>query len=135
MTTCDLTDLALVEETVKEIVPDQVLHLAGQNSVAKSWENPGNYLHANVLGTVNLLEGIRAYSPAARVLVAGSMLQEPITEPASHPYSLSKTMQMLVARTWEQLFKMKILLVKPCNLIGPGPSNGVCTIFAKKIAL
>lgn len=130
---CDLTDASDVLSAIKKVNPDLVLHLAGQNSVAESWKDPGSYIHSNVLGTVHLLEAIRAHNHEAKILVAGSMLQEP-AETSSHPYALSKTMQMLVARAWEKLFQMKILLVKPCNLIGPGPSNGVCSIFAQKIA-
>lgn len=131
---CDLSNAEKAMKAVSSIKPEFVLHLAGQNSVADSWNNPRESIQANVLGTVNLLEAIREHQPDAKIIVVGSMLQESPSDPASHPYSLSKTMQMLVAKAWEQLFSMDILLVKPSNLIGPGPSNGVCSIFAKKIA-
>ncbi|MFJ7994674.1 NAD-dependent epimerase/dehydratase family protein [Peribacillus frigoritolerans] len=51
----------------------------------------------------------------------------------THPYSLSKTLQVLIAQSWEVLYNMHIVIAKPSNLIGPGFSNGVCSIFAKKI--
>ena len=33
----------------------------------------------------------------------------------------------------EKLYKLQIIIANPSNLIGPGPSGGVCTIFARKI--
>jgi GDP-4-dehydro-6-deoxy-D-mannose reductase len=130
---CDLEVNEEVEKAVKSILPQYVLHLGGRNNTAESWERPGAYLYSNVMGTVNLLESIRAYTPDAKIIVVGSMLQHPLQVVAPHPYSLTKTMQVLVALTWEKLFKLNVVIAKPCNLIGPGHSSGVCSIFARNI--
>jgi GDP-4-dehydro-6-deoxy-D-mannose reductase len=68
-------------------------------------------------------------------LVIGSALQyTPCkNEHAPHPYSLSKTTQITLAEEWRNLFSMDIIIAKPSNLIGPGPSNGVCSRIAKEI--
>ena len=51
----------------------------------------------------------------------------------SNPYSLSKTMQVIIAEAWGGLMDSNIIIAKPSNLIGPGVSNGVCSILAKKM--
>jgi GDP-4-dehydro-6-deoxy-D-mannose reductase len=40
---------------------------------------------------------------------------------------------VLIAQSWASLYNMNIVIAKPSNLIGPGLSNGVCSIFARKI--
>ena len=131
---CDLGNYREVEDVIAFVQPDYVLHLAGKNSVAESWTNPAEPIHTNVMGTVHLLEGIRAKAPIARTIVVGSTLRMPsLSSDPLHPYAVSKAMQILVARAWHQLFGMDILIANPCNLIGPGPSTGVCAVFAEKI--
>ncbi|MGY8734317.1 MAG: GDP-mannose 4,6-dehydratase, partial [Pirellulales bacterium] len=49
-----------VRDVVAEIRPDVVLHLAAQISVAVSAREPLLDAEINVVGTLNLLEGIRA---------------------------------------------------------------------------
>ncbi len=132
---CDLGIYQEVEDVIAAVQPDFVLHLAGKNSVADSWANPAENIHTNVMGTVYLLESIRAKAANARTIVVGSTLRIPsLSSDPLHPYSVSKAMQILVARTWHQLFSMDIVIANPCNLVGPGPSTGVCSVFAEKIA-
>ena len=38
----------------------------------------------------------------------------------SNPYSLSKTMQVIIAEAWGGLMDSNIIIAKPSNLIGPG---------------
>ena len=49
-----------------------MVHLAGQSSAARSFEDPAATFEANVTGTRNLLEAARAGAPAARLLIVGS---------------------------------------------------------------
>lgn len=130
---CNLLDKNSLDQLVKKTEPGYVLHLAAQNHVGKSWEDPSASFEANVLSTLYLLEALRRLKPEARVLVTGSALQSG-SEDHPHPYSLTKSMQTSLARAWESLFKMDVMIAKPCNLIGPGNSNGVCSLFASRIA-
>ncbi|TYS48018.1 NAD-dependent epimerase/dehydratase family protein [Bacillus infantis] len=130
---CNLLDKHSLDQLVKKTDPGYVLHLAAQNHVGKSWEDPSASFEANVLSTLYLLEALRRLKPEARVLVTGSALQSG-TEEHPHPYSLTKSMQTALARAWESLYKMDVMIAKPCNLIGPGNSNGVCSLFASRIA-
>ncbi|MBM7693015.1 GDP-4-dehydro-6-deoxy-D-mannose reductase [Peribacillus deserti] len=136
MEICDLNDERSISELIQKIQPHYVLHLAGKNSVQGSWEDPAEYIRSNVMGTVYLLEAIRSVKPFPRTLVVGSALEyNPLLlDKPKHPYAISKTLQIMTAQTWELLFQMPVMMVRPTNLIGPGPSAGVCSVFGKKIA-
>lgn len=133
---CELTDKQQVKSLIQKTKPDRVLHLAGQNHVQKSWSDPIISFETNVLSTALLIEAIRQENLACKIIIVGSALQFDVGNISSlqHPYSLSKTMQVLIAQAWETLYGMDILIAKPSNLIGPGLSNGICSILAKKTA-
>ncbi|WP_261132643.1 NAD(P)-dependent oxidoreductase [Bacillus sp. Marseille-Q3570] len=132
---CDLTKYSEIDKTVKEIKPDYVLHLAGFNNADHSWKSPLQCMESNLLGTLNLLEALRIHVSDSRTLIIGSALQYSLCnhERPPHPYSLSKTFQILLSKEWKTLFSMDIALAKPTNLIGPGNSAGICAKVAKKI--
>ncbi|MQR85364.1 NAD-dependent epimerase/dehydratase family protein [Bacillus megaterium] len=132
---CDLTNKNSVIELIQKIKPDFLLHLAGKNHVGDSWRAPSSFLETNVMSTIYLLEALRQENVVCKILIAGSALQFNPTDLSTlnHPYSLSKTFQSIAAQSWVALYDMDIIIAKPSNLIGPGPSNGVCSIFAKKI--
>lgn len=132
---CDFTDKEAVKNIIKKIKPQYTLHLAGQNHVGDSWIDPISTLETNCISTLYLIEALRNENPSCKIIVVGSALQfspENIFT-LKHPYSLSKTLQVLVAQSWVTLYNMNIVIAKPSNLIGPGFSNGVCSMVAKKI--
>jgi GDP-4-dehydro-6-deoxy-D-mannose reductase len=133
---CNLTNKNDVTNLIKKIKPHYLLHLAGQNHVGQSWIDPVSSLEANTMATAYLLEALRQENPSCKVVVVGSALEfdSENMSTLTHPYSLSKTLQVLVAQSWTFLYNMRIVIAKPSNLIGPGFSNGVCSIFAQKIA-
>ncbi|MBN8207263.1 NAD-dependent epimerase/dehydratase family protein [Bacillus sp. NTK071] len=132
---CNVIDKCEVTALISKEQPDFVLHLAGLNSVAASWADPDQSIEANVLSTLYLLEAIRKESPNTRIVVAGSALQHDFIQDGHppHPYSLSKSMQMIIAESWASLYQLNVIMAKPSNLIGPGNSNGVCSVIARKI--
>jgi GDP-4-dehydro-6-deoxy-D-mannose reductase len=133
---CDLLKLKQLESIMEKIKPDYVLHLAGENNVSTSWENPLQSFHVNVIGTLNLLESVRKYAPVSRVLIVGSVIDFNPCDGLlpNHPYGVTKYLQSVLSQCWGELFNIHVLLAKPSNLIGPGQSSGVSSIFAKKIA-
>ena len=68
----DLLDSRQVYEAVKTVEPDIVIHLAGQANVGASWKIPQKTMQINVIGTVNLMEAVRAYNPKVRMVLVGS---------------------------------------------------------------
>jgi GDP-4-dehydro-6-deoxy-D-mannose reductase len=131
----DLSNYPSVLETIQELKPHYVLHLAGSNSVGGSWDQPSEFFQSNVGNTLHLLEAIRTASPQTKTVITSSLLQFSCknNEPPNHPYGVTKVFQSLLAEYWASLFSMNIVIAKPSNLIGPGPSNGICTILIKKI--
>ncbi|MBY6053356.1 NAD-dependent epimerase/dehydratase family protein [Cytobacillus firmus] len=132
---CNLLDQNQVRQLVKKVQPDNVLHLAAQNDAGRSWKSPVHTIETNVLSTLYMIDAIREMNPSCRFITAGSALQPDLNRISDlpHPYSLSKTLQVLTAQAWEILFQLDVVIAKPANIIGPGPSNGICSILAKKI--
>jgi GDP-4-dehydro-6-deoxy-D-mannose reductase len=65
----DVTDAKAVARAVGARAPEAVVHLAARSSVADSWGETSEVWRVNVLGTVNVLEAVRAEAPQARVLM------------------------------------------------------------------
>ncbi|MCQ6282356.1 NAD-dependent epimerase/dehydratase family protein [Bacillus sp. EB600] len=133
---CELTSKNQVMDLIYSNQPDYVLHLAGQNSVDKSWKEPLITFESNVMSTLYLLESIRTLGKNIKVVIAGSALEidSSKTKSPPHPYSLSKTIQTLLSCSLADLFAMDIVIVNPTNLIGSGQSNGICSIIARQIS-
>lgn len=131
----NLIDQEKVFEMIKQVKPDYILHLSGQNDVRKSWREPYTTFEANVFVTLNIIEAVRQFHPRAKVVVVGSILEEDVTNASSsNPYGLSKALQTIIVKRWADYYGLQIVIAKPVNLIGPGFSNGVCATFAKQIA-
>lgn len=133
---CDLNDKQQVRHLIGEVQPDYVLHLAGKNSVPDSWSDPLLVLETNVMAVLYLLDALRS-CPTARTVIVGSRLKytpEPgrIPQPP-HPYSLSKALEEMVSLSWMSLFGQQIMLAEPGNLIGAGPSTGICSLLARHV--
>ncbi|MBO6218713.1 MAG: CDP-glucose 4,6-dehydratase [Treponema sp.] len=56
----DIRDRAILVEAVKTAKPDILLHLAAQPIVRTSYKDPVGTYESNVMGTVNILEAVRA---------------------------------------------------------------------------
>jgi GDP-4-dehydro-6-deoxy-D-mannose reductase len=134
---CDLMKTKQLDSIMEKVQPDFILHLAGENNVGKSWENPLHSFQVNVTGTLNLLEAVRKFVPKSKVLIIGSVIDFNPCDgmQANHPYGVTKYFQTLLAQCWAGLFNIHVLLARPSNLVGPGQSSGVSSIFAKKIVI
>lgn len=66
----DVLDSAALSAAVKEV--DAVVHLAAASSVGRSFGDAAEVWRTNVLGTVNVVEAMRAEAPSARLLLASS---------------------------------------------------------------
>lgn len=141
---CDVTDAAAVAKVVKKVSPSHVFHLAGQSSVAKSWENPKLTKEVNVGGAKNLFEAVAAAGISPRILLVSSAevygipKRLPISE--SHPiapvspYGESKVEQEKIALAHVK-GGMHIVISRSFNHTGPGqPPEFVCSNFAKQVA-
>jgi len=68
----DIRNQCDISTIVKSFQPDYVFHLAGQVAMTTSIQNPRLDFEVNVIGTINLLESIREYVPAAAVIYSST---------------------------------------------------------------
>jgi len=68
----DLTDLSSLQSAIIRSQPHEIYNLAAQSHVKVSYENPILTANITAIGTLNLLEAVRNYSPNARVYQAGT---------------------------------------------------------------
>lgn len=68
----DVRNRADVEETIKAEKPDVIFHLAGQVAMTTSVERPSFDFDINVVGTFNVLESVRKYSPESVIIYSST---------------------------------------------------------------
>lgn len=68
----DIRDQNAVAALVREEAPDAVYHLAGQVAMTTSLQDPRRDFEVNALGTLNVLEAIRAHAPGAAVVYSST---------------------------------------------------------------
>ncbi|MEW6195149.1 MAG: GDP-mannose 4,6-dehydratase [Bacteroidota bacterium] len=69
---CDIRNYNDVENVVKEIKPDVIFHLAGQVAMTTSINDPRMDFEVNVVGTHNILETVRKFSPETAILYSST---------------------------------------------------------------
>ena len=127
--------------------PDAVIHLAAQSWVPDAFRDPAQTLATNVLGTLHLLQALRAASFRGRVVYVGTgdvygLVAEdalPVSEDfvpvPRNPYAVSKFAAEALCRQWTITESMDIVLARPFNHIGPGQSERfVVSDFARQVA-
>ena len=127
--TADLLQPEALTEMVRRVNPDAVLHLAGLSSVALSWQKPQLTMEINVVGTMNVLDAVRALPVLPRVLLVGSSEQyaagdQPLREDsplsAGNPYAVSKQAQEQYAFLCGRRWGLPVTCVRAFNHTGPG---------------
>lgn len=68
----DIRNYNDVETVIKDIKPDIIFHLAGQVAMTTSLQNPRLDFETNTIGTHNLLEAVRKYSPESIILYSST---------------------------------------------------------------
>jgi len=66
--TGDIRELAAIRQAIHEAQPEIVIHMAAQPLVRYSYQNPVETYATNVMGTVHLLEAVRA-APSVKAVV------------------------------------------------------------------
>jgi GDP-4-dehydro-6-deoxy-D-mannose reductase len=122
----DVLDVGALRASVRETRPDGVIHLAALSSVGESWSDVAEVWRANVLGTVNVVEALRAEAPGARLLFASSgdvygraeRIPTPEEAPVApvSPYAASKAAAELAC--WQA--ELDIVVTRAFPHVGPG---------------
>jgi GDP-4-dehydro-6-deoxy-D-mannose reductase len=142
----DVSDARQVLDLVAWSEPGAIVHLAGQSSAGKSFEDPVGTFRANVVGTWNLLEAVRSAAPKARVLLIGSgesygpqpegsrVSEDAPFQPVS-PYAFSKAAADAMAELYGATHGLDIVRTRSFGHTGPGQSpRFVIPSFAQQIA-
>ncbi|HEX8417739.1 MAG TPA: NAD-dependent epimerase/dehydratase family protein [Methylobacterium sp.] len=133
-----------LHEAMARTAPEIVFHLAAQAGVRHSLENPGAYVQANLVGTGNLLEAVRAH-PVRHLLFAstssayGGNTRMPFceTDRAVSPltlYAASKLAGEAMAHAYSHLFSIPTTAFRFFTVYGPwGRPDMALFLFTKAI--
>jgi len=112
----DLNDSSNIGRLIREINPDEVYNLAAQSHVAISFEVPEYTADVDGLGTLRLLDAIRAFNPKAKFYQAstselyGKVREIPQTEntpfnPRS-PYAVAKLYAYWITKNYREAYNL-----------------------------
>ncbi len=129
----DIVDEAFVFALFEKYAFDGVIHLAAESHVDRSIANPMEFIHTNVIGTVNLLNAAKTHwkdSSDKRFYhistdeVYGSLGEEGLfTEETAYdprsPYSAAKAGSDHFVRAWFHTYKLPVVISNCSNNYGP----------------
>lgn len=116
-------------------LPDAVIHLAGQTFVPEAFRDPARTFEINLLGTLNLLQALKARGLNGPFLYVSSgdvygQVDEaalPITEQQPpcprNPYAVSKLSAEHLCLQWGLSEDWPVLVARPFNHIGTGQKD------------
>jgi NAD dependent epimerase/dehydratase len=125
----DIRDSEFVSDLVKG--SDVVLHLAALIAIPYSYQAPRSYVETNVVGTLNVLEGVRRHGVGRLVNtstseVYGTPKTVPITVDnelrGQSPYSATKIAADKLCEAWASSFETPVVVLRPFNTYGPRQS-------------
>ncbi len=138
----DVRNQELVEELIASV--DCVYHLAAESHVDRSIESSRIFVDTNVLGTFNILEGVRKHKKRLVLVstdeVYGSIekgfADESTKLNPSSPYSASKASSDLLAISYYQTFGTDVVITRCANNYGPKqyPEKLIPLIISKALA-
>ncbi|WP_299146584.1 NAD-dependent epimerase/dehydratase family protein [uncultured Tateyamaria sp.] len=109
--------------------PDVIVHLAAQAGVRYSIDNPKSYVEANLIGTFNLLEAVRA-NPCSHLLMAstssvyGANTEMPYAETHKADsqmsfYAATKKANEAMGHSYAHLYDLPITMFRFFTVYGP----------------
>lgn len=125
----DIRDAEFVSDLVKG--SDVVLHLAALIAIPYSYQAPRSYVETNIVGTLNVLEGVRRHGVGRLVNtstseVYGTPKSVPITVDnelrGQSPYSATKIAADKLCEAWASSFETPVMVLRPFNTYGPRQS-------------
>ena len=130
----DIVDKKAVNALFSEFRFDGVIHLAAESHVDRSITSPDEFIHTNILGTVNLLTAFRDVVPATDAgrlfyhistdevygsLEHGGYFTEQTAYDPRSPYSASKASSDHLVRAFGNTYKLPFVISNCSNNYGP----------------
>jgi UDP-glucose-4-epimerase GalE len=130
----DILDGARLAEVIAKHRPAAVIHFAAFAYVGESMAEPALYYRNNVVGTLTLLEAMRAGGVSRIVFSSscttyGARTSEPITEETPQtpvdPYGRSKTIVEQVLRDYARAYDFRAIALRYFNAAGADPEGQI----------
>lgn len=128
----DIRDEASVDDIVRSVNPDVLIHLAAQPLVRQSYQDPRTTVTTNVIGTMNVLTAMSS-APALRaaVIVTTDKVYRNVNQiwgyrevdplGGDDPYSASKAMADILTASWVNSFPgPPTAIARAGNVVGGG---------------
>ena len=145
---CDILDQNALEDVIREIKPDIVIHLAAQAFNSISWQSEFMTQQTNYIGTANVLKCCLKVVPKAKILLACSSAEYGDFDPEDcplkedhalrpiSPYGVSKVATENLGYQYYKNYGMKIFLPRMFIHVGTGhPPATAIQNFAKQLAM
>lgn len=132
--TLDILENGAAASLIEAVKPDAVYHLAAQSSVAVSWKKPQLTAEINVIGTINVLEAVRASDKKIRIILIGSGEEYGFIRSGACPlkeseplnpgniYAATKACQGMLGEIYSRAYNMDVIMVRAFNHSGPEQS-------------
>jgi GDP-4-dehydro-6-deoxy-D-mannose reductase len=144
---CDLLDTAKINQVIKEVYPDYILHLAALSSVAESWKTPLTAFLNNTNAFLNIVEAVRSQAIPCKILSVGSSeeygivketdlpLPEKYPVSPTSPYAVARVSEEYLAQIYAKGYHLNICCTRSFNHIGPGQkAHFVVSSIARQFA-
>lgn len=116
----DVSDAVSIYNLIDKYKPDEIYNLAAMSFVASSFDEPQYTAMVNYVGVVNILEAVRKFSPATKVIQAntsemfgnscnenGYQSENTVYKPQS-PYAISKVAAHHTCRLYRDAYNLFI---------------------------
>jgi UDP-glucuronate 4-epimerase len=142
--TADVADRQVMESLFRAEKFQRVIHLAAQAGVRYSIENPHAYVHSNITGFLQVIEGCRqtgvehlVYASTSSVYGANTKMPFLETRGVDHPmtlYAATKRSNELMAHSYSSLYKLPTTGLRFFTVYGPwGRPDMALFLFTKNI--
>lgn len=125
---------------------DYVFHLAAEPIVEEAFRNPYSAFETNIMGTINILEGVRRNKKIKGIIAASSdkaygkakkAYKENDPLRGDHPYDVSKSCMDLICQSYFRTYNLPIAITRFGNVYGEGDLHfdriipGICKAVIK----
>jgi UDP-glucuronate 4-epimerase len=139
----DIRDVSTLDSIFEKHQIDLVIHLAAKAGIRPSLLNPKEYFDVNVMGTLNILDSMKAHRIERLIFASSSSIYgnnkkvpysetDDVSFPIS-PYAASKKSGELLTHTYHALYDIKVINLRFFTVYGPRqrPDLAIHKFFTK----
>jgi len=127
----DITDFSSLKNSIREIRPQKIFHLAAYVDVTRDWAIVDKMINVNIKGTLNLLRSLEGVNYDCFVNTGTCeeygdnptpFSEDQVPNPVS-PYSASKVSTTMFCQMLHKTVNLPIVTVRPLLTYGPGQES------------